>query len=276
MRALESRICPVCGERFAPASARQIYCGKECSRRAYNRRQSEKRRGEKPKLIEKICPVCGGTFLCENPRQIYCGKECSRTAIKMRYQKGPRPIKAKVCPVCGGEFLPKTPNQKLCSDECRRESARISQQKSRYGEMQLRVCPVCGKEFLVTRRQYGKVYCSDRCRDEAHRAARTEAYRKARGAKRLAEAQEADGGETSAGTGGPAKEADAADESPANSESPATAEPPASPKPAAQGPAPAQGFRRRTMEELVRLNTEAVKLGMSYGQYIASLKRGER
>lgn len=202
MRALESRICPVCGERFAPASARQIYCG----------------------------------------------KECSRTAGKMRYLKGPRPIKAKVCPVCGREFLPKIPNQKLCSDECRRESARISQQKSRYGEMQLRVCPVCGKEFLVTRRQYGKIYCSDECRDISRREARVEAYRRARAAK----------------------EADAADENPAS------AEPPAAPKPAAQGPAPAFGHRRRTMEELVRLNIEAVKLGMSYGQYMAHLERGER
>lgn len=256
MRALESRICPVCGERFAPASARQIYCGKACNRRAYNRRRSEKNRGEKPRLIEKICPVCGRTFLCENPRQIYCGKECSRTAGKMRYLKGPRPIKAKVCPVCGGEFLPKTPNQKLCSDECRRESTRISQQKSRYGEMQLRVCPVCGKEFLVTRRQYGKIYCSDECRDISRREARVEAYRRAR----------------------TAKEAGAADESPANGEDCTTAEPPAAPNPnpAAQGPVPAFGHRRRTMEELVRLNIEAVKLGMSYGQYIASLKRGER
>ena len=286
MRALESRICPVCGERFAPASARQIYCGKECNRRAYNRRRSEKNRGEKPRLIEKICPVCGRTFLCENPRQIYCGKECSRTAIKMRYQKGPRPIKAKVCPVCGGEFLPKTPNQKLCSDECRRESARISQQKSRYGEMQLRVCPVCGKEFLVTRRQYSKVYCSDRCRDEVKRGDRAEAYR-ARVAKGYAAGQAA-----GACTDLPAKEAGAADESPAtaesaakahtgaegsaNGESSATAEPPAAPNPAAQGPAPAFGHRRRTMEELIRLNIEAVKRGMSYGQYIAQLKRGER
>ena len=274
---MESRICPVCGERFAPASARQIYCGKACNRRAYNRRRSEKNRGEKPRLIEKICPVCGRTFLCENPRQIYCGKECSRRAIKMRYQKGPRPIKAKVCPVCGGEFLPKTPNQKLCSGECRRESARISQQKSRYGEMQLRVCPVCGKEFLATRRQYGKVYCSDRCRDEVKRGDRAEAYR-ARAAK---EADAGDGSAAKNSCGESHNGAMSAKMSPAKAhtggENPATAESPADPKPAAQGPVPAFGHRRRrTMEELIRLNTEAVKLGMSYGQYIASLKRGER
>ena len=231
-------------------------------------------------LESRICPVCGERFAPASARQIYCGKECCRTAIKMRYQKGPRPIKAKVCPVCGGEFLPKTPNQKLCSDECRRESARISQQKSRYGEMQLRVCPVCGKEFLATRRQYSKVYCSDRCRDEVKRGDRAEAYR-ARAAKGYAAGQAA-----GACTDLPAKEAGAADygaakahtgaEGSANSEGPATAEPPAAPNPAAQGPAPAFGHRRRTMEELVQLNIEAVKRGMSYGQYIAQLKRGER
>lgn len=121
----------------------------------------------------------------------------------------------------------------------------------------------------MTRRQYGKVYCSDRCRDETKRGDRAEAYR-ARAAKGYAAGQAA-----GACTDLPAK-AHTGAESPANGESAATAEPPAAPNPAAQGPAPAFGHRRRTMEELVQLNIEAVKRGMSYGQYIAQLKRGER
>lgn len=62
-------VCPVCGDEFAPTTANQRYCTKDCAaaaRRAYQSRPA----------VELICPVCGKSFVKHHGQQKYCTPEC--------------------------------------------------------------------------------------------------------------------------------------------------------------------------------------------------------
>lgn len=143
----EPRICKICGEEFTPNIYNQIYCCKECYKKAMN----DRRRGA---TQYKKCPICGEIFQLKTHNQIYCSDKCK----KLSYNKGKdnkKPI-YKECPVCREKLLLTTYNKIYCSVKCR--------QKDKW-KIKEKICEQCGKKFITN--NYNKKYCCERCRKDA-------------------------------------------------------------------------------------------------------------
>lgn len=128
---LKENVCPICGDKFIPNSARQIYC---------------------KHLKPAICPICGKEYQYEcyiNPDKTCGDKECiyvyAHNQTQQFYLNTTR-----ICEYCGKEFHPTTNTSKYCSGP------------------HYRKCNYCGKlyEFDISTPDYRRT-CSYECAEQA-------------------------------------------------------------------------------------------------------------
>jgi len=136
------RICPVCGETFAPKHRAQVCCSWGCA---------GKLKAKPP--VKKICPVCGKNFTVSYPNrdQIYCSYSCALAHRTNSHIE-------KICPTCGKKFTV-TYGQRdkiYCSRDC----VTTYLTKPRIEK----TCPVCGKNFSVRPSREKQICCSRSCR----------------------------------------------------------------------------------------------------------------
>ena len=76
----KTKICPHCGKEFEPTSNRQIYCTKECCRKARLDKKQEEREKERGDHYYKKrkCEICGKEYWPESSISKFCSDECRR------------------------------------------------------------------------------------------------------------------------------------------------------------------------------------------------------
>ena len=204
---LEPKICPTCGESFAPTDKRQVYCSKTCKHKAnyeqkkdYHRDyyqknsqkhkdyQKENHKKEKP-ILEKICPICGEVFSTHDSRKKYCSDNCSKEGIRKQSKEQnnkKKHILTKICPVCNKEFETTDSKKIFCSQECyktnqlekEKKKTQTAEYKKAHIERQNRyiakknppvekICPICKTVFTTADKR--KKYCSKDCNIEAQK-----------------------------------------------------------------------------------------------------------
>lgn len=129
------------------------------------------------------------------PPRKYCSSEC-RLSVN---RGGDRPARSIACTVCGTVFERQLdvagPPMVVCSDECRHEShkksMRLSRRKARRKALGLPdnevlsvTCKMCAKVFEVNIAGRTKVYCSDKCSKEGHRAVMRKSWHAAQARKK--------------------------------------------------------------------------------------------
>ncbi|CED92455.1 hypothetical protein [Actinomyces succiniciruminis] len=129
------------------------------------------------------CAECGQAFFAHRSDALYCSPGCAGRARARRRSQ------ARECAGCHAEFVPERTTQEYCTATCRRRSER----RRRYARRQeaagktvkptgarnarktdaLVRCLACGKGFTPARST--QKYCTEQCRVNARRVARTQA-----------------------------------------------------------------------------------------------------
>lgn len=140
---LPPRACAHCGEVFAPATVKTLYCSASCTNHA--------RPDYHP---PRPCAVCGQFFSARGARRegaLYCSPACFGAAR--------RTLPDRPCGHCGRIFRPADATKRFCSRECA--------QAMRY---QL-TCQECGEAFQAGRPDAR--FCGNRCKKSAWRRSRS-------------------------------------------------------------------------------------------------------
>jgi predicted nucleic acid-binding Zn ribbon protein len=135
--AVPNKVCPCCGEEFAPTSNRQVFCSPDCR---YVYAQNEKKKAREAErgdhyYRQKNCMVCGKLFWPTHSQQTICSDECrkkhhAQVTLDAYHKKqaekrnGGHPYPERICEVCGERFWPDSPAAKVCSEDCRLEKKR--------------------------------------------------------------------------------------------------------------------------------------------------------
>ena len=82
-------ICEFCGKAFYTKYHKgQKYCSPECQEKAKDRRQSERKKSEKPPII-KTCGICGKEFIGKKVQAKYCGDDYGQEQVRAECQVQP-------------------------------------------------------------------------------------------------------------------------------------------------------------------------------------------
>lgn len=167
---METKVCPVCGEKFVAKRESRIYCSHQCRALASFRRSYRQK--------ERPCKACGKIFKTSKKYQKYCSDECKVKAhVKVENTAPKRQGEKEICAYCGKEFIVSLENKKYCSDQCRflaktgfrRRSMRNTALRKRLLRNVAAIplkCEFCGKDFFYFYSPYQRIpkYCSETCR----------------------------------------------------------------------------------------------------------------
>jgi len=148
-----TKVCNNCNQEYEPASNRQKYCTKKCSRTKYKLDNKEKlaKQGKEYREANK-----------EKFQTYKKKKKDKATAYNRKYyvehrvNKGLNP---KICEHCGKKFIPKVWIQKYCNTNCRKiqyfldNKEKISQRCKMYRDANKDVLKAYRKEYYVTNKQ---------------------------------------------------------------------------------------------------------------------------
>ncbi|WP_161923439.1 hypothetical protein [Actinomyces sp. 432] len=129
------------------------------------------------------CAVCGQAFLARRADALYCSAACAAQARARRRSQ------ARECAGCKTDFVPARNSQRYCTPACRRRAERRRRYARRqevagkkvkptgarnaHKTGQLAHCVACGKVFAPARST--QKYCTEGCRLDARKVARTRA-----------------------------------------------------------------------------------------------------
>ena len=147
---METRECEnrLCGKKFKPVRARQIYCSKKCRQQeAYYRLTNI----EPP--TEKSCECCTALFLPRRHNQMYCSDKCRREAF---YERNKNNVvhDHKRCLQCENVYWRQKRESKIdfaarkhCGDCCkeRRQAAK----EKKYADMRAKRYGGIWQEFIM-------------------------------------------------------------------------------------------------------------------------------
>ena len=184
--------CPVCSVQFEMRAENHVYCTRQCSARAYERRSRERKASARIAPIVE-CVMCGTPFPQSPYRETVCSDSCrKRRDNRRRHKKQIEREKAIVairnsqpqaCDFCKCEYV-RNRQTKYCSQQCMNRGSKSHacsscgdwtwrgtslcqscRQKNKLATKirvpVIRHCRLCEKPFEVgARRQF----CSDDCR----------------------------------------------------------------------------------------------------------------
>ena len=124
-----TKICPMCGKEFERTCNSQVYCSKECRKRADNRATQRWKKRRKEPLAVRACEECGKPFMPKRSNAACCSKECYEARQRRVWREyaeihRKQAVYIKTCEECGRTFETKNPQVKYCCVECRKRGQR--------------------------------------------------------------------------------------------------------------------------------------------------------
>lgn len=190
--------CEHCSREFETPYPSKQYCNKECSKKAYYKRDESfyefPHLPDAELLFSFQCKNCGrevkiysrydqrNSFCCGICAQKYHAIQRRKRLAKQKYTSNlgmsggmslgrlirrearsvdrEKVILVKICPACGKKFDTTRQNAKYCSSQCRYQAYYSGHRKFVPKNL---TCPTCGKSFSPEPLQRHMTYCSKEC-----------------------------------------------------------------------------------------------------------------